>query len=657
LKNYDETSKNAHFSDFTDVILQDITHMKRAEEKLHSALRENERCSERLQGDIENAMNEILKQDSLLKAVNTSASLLMASNSDDFEGVVLESMKIISASVEVDRALIRKNAERDGGMYATLMYEWPRAGAARTSSEFREEIDYDEIFPDWRETLLRGRTMNRLAKDLQGSGPQLAEAMGIQAILTIPIFLNDSFWGYIGFDACRSERLFTDAEMGILNSAGLLIASAVERNEMTRSLIRAREEARASASAKSNFLANMSHEIRTPMNAIIGMTRVAMNSRGDAERTRDCLEKIENASQHLLGLINDVLDMSKIDANKIELERRDYSFRKMLTYVLGINEGRAQEKRIALSAEVDPRLPDAVIGDELRLSQVINNLLSNAVKFTNEDGRVLFSATSAGGPEHPAVEIAVEDNGIGIAPEKLQTLFNPFEQADASISRRYGGTGLGLAISRSIVEQMGGELRVESELGRGSRFSFRIPVEPGDANELSDGTSGEPQSSFDFSGRRILIAEDIEINQVIVSALLEDTGVDIEFAGNGEEAFRMFVSAPERYDMIYMDIQMPEIDGYEAARKIRGSGAPRSREIPIVAMTANAFAEDVERCLRSGMDDHIAKPVDQGVLLEKTARYMNRRRAESEKRGAVGPFSGRARPVVRPVRDLGVHRA
>ena len=217
------------------------------------------------------------------------------------------------------------------------------------------------------------------------------------------------------------------------------------------------------------------------------------------------------------------------------------------------------------------------------------------------------------------MEVAVEDNGIGISGENIKKLFNPFVQADASVSGKYGGTGLGLAISKNIVEQMGGRIGVTSEAGRGSRFFFQIPVEPG---SLPQGAQSGGPSEYDFSGKRLLVAEDIEINRDIVKELLDGTGAEIDFARDGREAVDMFTSSPDRYDMIYMDLRMPELDGYEATAEIRGSGLGRSRDVPIVAMTANAFAEDVEKCVSAGMDDHMAKPVDVKILLEMTAKYL-----------------------------------
>jgi signal transduction histidine kinase/CheY-like chemotaxis protein len=589
----------------------------------------NGRCDERLQKEVEYAMKEVLKQDTLLKAVNIAAALLMSCRSEDFEETMRESMKIVTRSVDADRMFVRKNEERDGLMYTVPVYRWPAGETGcGVDDELMNDVAYDETIPSWWNSLKAGITINRHVSDLPDIEREYMTRFGIKSILMIPVFIDNEFWGFLSIDDCRRKRLFNDTEKGILNSAGLLIVSSILRNDSTENLIKAREEATSSAKSKSRFLANMSHEMRTPLNAVIGMATIAKNSSGDLKRVMDCIDKIDRASHHLLSLINNVLDMSKIDAKKFSLERRRYSMREMLDDIYNINIGKAEDKSVNLVFEIAPGAPDIVMGDRLRLSQVISNLLSNSVKFTPAAGTVRLSVKPVDSDaKSPAIEIAVEDNGIGIDGKALKTLFKPFEQADVSISRKYGGTGLGLAISRNIVKQMGGQLRVTSELGRGSRFYFVIPVELGviPEDEKTDKTDELSAADFDFSGKRILIAEDIEINKVIVSALLEDTGVDVDFAENGREVYEMFTASPDRYDMIYMDMQMPEIDGCEATVKIRESGVRGAGEIPIVAMTANAFAEDVERCLGAGMNDHISKPIDQSVLLKKTAIYTRKK--------------------------------
>jgi len=508
---------------------------------------------------------------------------------------------------------------------------------------------------------------------------------------------------------------------------------------------------------KSVFLANMSHEIRTPMNAIIGMTTIG-KSAADSVRKDYCLSKIADASNHLLGVINDILDMSKIEANKFEIAPVEFDLEKMLKRVVSVITFRIDEKHIKFSVHFDNSLPHTLIGDDQRIAQVITNLLGNAIKFTPEKGSVTLAVRLAGkGNDLCTLQFSVSDTGIGITPEQQEKIFNSFEQAESSTTRKYGGTGLGLAISKSIVEMMGGDIWVQSEPGKGSVFTFTIQLPRGaeqkhtllsdeinlgnvrimtvdddpdiltyfleiaqnfgimcdvaisgeKALQLVDQKGGyhiyfidwkmpgmdgiklaheiksrvteqsivimisavewsavadeakaagvdkflskplfpstiaevineclgvdkrqtERSQAADiagiFAGRCILLVEDVEINREIVQTLLEPTKLEIDCAENGVEAVRMFVKEPYKYDMIFMDIQMPEMDGYEATKRIRALDIPTAKTIPIVAMTANVFREDIDRCLEAGMNSHVGKPINFDEVLGKLLSYWN----------------------------------
>ncbi|MDR1965325.1 MAG: response regulator, partial [Synergistaceae bacterium] len=525
---------------------------------------------------------------------------------------------------------------------------------------------------------------------------------------------------------------------------------------------RAREEAERANVAKSTFLSNMSHEMRTPMNAIIGMTSIG-KAASDIERKNYAFGKIGDASTHLLGVINDILDMSKIEANKFELSPDTFSFEKMLQKVVNVIHFRVEEKQQEFSVHIDRAIPGNLIGDDQRLAQVIANLLSNAVKFTPEGGEIRLDARLAEEEDGVCtIQIEVTDTGIGISPEQQSRLFSSFQQAESSTSRKFGGTGLGLAISKRIVEMMGGRIWIESEPDHGSTFAFTVRAERGDDEQQSllknganwenirvmavddspevleyfeeiaqglgfacdtaaggdeacalierngaydiyfvdwkmpdmDGIElsrriksysgdkcvvimissaawnviedeaksagvnkflpkplfpssiadcindclgtavllaeyGEQRAVNDFSGYRLLLAEDVEINREIVLTLLEPTGLAIDCAENGAEAVQMFEDAPDLYDMIFMDLQMPGMDGFDSTRHIRAMELPRAKEIPIVAMTANVFREDIEKCLQAGMNDHVGKPLDFDEVLDKLQAYLPQRQSVS----------------------------
>ena len=385
----------------------------------------------------------------------------------------------------------------------------------------------------------------------------------------------------------------------------------------TTEITRTKEYLEQASLAKSNFLANMSHEIRTPLNAIIGMTTIATGS-SDIERKNYCLEKINGASTQLLGIISDILDMSKIEEGKFELSCTEFNFSVMLQKVTNLFEFRLGEKRQNIFLNVDPFIPAHIITDEQRLAQVITNLVGNSIKFTPEKGRIGLEAKrldDGADPKSCVLEMRVSDTGIGISEEQQGKLFHSFVQVDSSISRKFGGTGLGLAISKTIVEMMQGSIRVESQVGQGSTFIFTIKVElPLQAEEESvSGTAGVDEINAvkaACAGKRILLAEDVEINREIVITLLEDFRMEIIEAEDGKQAFDKFAAAPETFDLIFMDIHMPGMDGYESTGLIRAFDHPRAKTVPIIAMTANVFKEDIDKCLAAGMNEHIGKPLN-----------------------------------------------
>jgi len=593
--------------------------------------------------------------------------------------------------------------------------------------------------------------------------------IGIMAVIGAPLYVDGRLWGVVCVEQGDKPRKWTENEKGFVAMTASTIAGIIMRDIYTIKLKDALNKANAASKAKSEFLSNMSHEMRTPLNAITGMTSIGKNAK-DLERKDYALEKIADASTHLLGVINDVLDMSKIEANMLELSPVEFNFEKMLQKVVAVINFRVDERRQKLAVHIDKEIPKTLIADDQRLAQVVTNLLSNAVKFTPEQGAITLEAHYKGESKGLCtIEISVQDTGIGINAEQQKRLFTSFQQAESSTTRKYGGTGLGLAISKSIVEMMGGKIWIDSEYEKGSTFAFTIKAKRGteksgllapgvnlsnikilavdddpdilaNFREIMQGfgvncdtaTSGEealqliekngsyhiyfvdwkmpsmngiqltrklktkasknsvvimisaaewgsiadeskkagvdkflpkplfPSSIVDiinectgadskqeedksqaditgsFAGRRILLVEDVEINREVVQALLEPTRLEIDCAENGLEAVRMFTENPDKYELIFMDIQMPEMDGYEATRRIRAVEAERGskdethakktktgKQIPIIAMTANVFKEDIEKCLEAGMSSHIGKPIDFNEVIDRLKNYLS----------------------------------
>jgi len=589
-------------------------------------------------------------------------------------------------------------------------------------------------------------------------------SIGVQAFITAPLYVEGRLWGVLSVEQKSEPRQWTSVEKNFVGMIASTIAGVIMRDIYNTKLRDALHKATQASKAKGEFLSNMSHEMRTPMNAIIGMTTIGKNAK-DIEHKDYALGKIEDASTHLLGVINDVLDMSKIEANKMELSPVEFVFDKMLQKVSTVINFRMDEKKQKYLVHVDKDIPKSMIADDQRLAQVITNLLSNAVKFTPEEGTIALDAKFLGEEKGLCtIQVSVKDSGIGISKEQQRRLFSSFQQAESSTTRKFGGTGLGLAISKSIVEMMGGKIWIESEVGKGAAFIFTVQVKRGtidgkqrllpidvnwdnirvmvidndletlsyfkdiaqgfsissegviSGNEalslieqkggfniyfidcklpdmesiqlareiktrtaedtvivmissedcsaiedeakkagvdkfmskplfastiaeiinecfgIDEDQSKEKQTDINgiFAGHRVMLVEDMEINREVVMALLEPTQLDIDCAENGTEAVRMFKENPDKYALIFMDIQMPEMDGYEATRRIRVIEAEldekkqteRTKGVPIIAMTANVFREDIEKCLDAGMDDHVGKPIDFEEVMEKLRNYL-----------------------------------
>lgn len=378
------------------------------------------------------------------------------------------------------------------------------------------------------------------------------------------------------------------------------------------------------AAAKGDFLAMMSHEIRTPLNVIIGMAQLGMRSNFDDKKKRDTFADINVASTHLLSLLNDILDMSKIDAGKLELSNSPFSIEEDITHLQLLISAKAQEQELELKVETEGIEDIVVNGDKLRLNQVLLNLLSNAMKFTEKHKNVTLSVKVINKTdENVSIRFMVTDEGIGMSQEKLVKIFKPFEQADTSITRSFGGTGLGLSISKSIVELMGGKINVESELGQGSRFWFDVTFEYGVLEKVDDSLSALLEEGS-LSQYRALIVDDALLNRKVLCTFLEKTGIKMEEAASGEEAIEKYIHSPVGYyNIIFMDIHMPNMNGYEATEKIRRSDKMDALTVPIIAVTADAFKETEEKVLVCGMNGFISKPINFAKLSATVKKALN----------------------------------
>lgn len=397
-----------------------------------------------------------------------------------------------------------------------------------------------------------------------------------------------------------------------------------QQAEMNTALQEAAQTAEEASRAKTVFLSHMSHDIRTPINGIMGMTDIAVRNLGDTGRVADCLEKISMSSKHLLSLVNDVLDMSRIESGKVKLEHKPFYVEALLDACYSLVAGQVQERGLTLKKEFSGVEQLVLTGDELHLRQIIINILGNAVKFTPDDGEVVFTARGKDvGGGMSELTLIIQDNGIGMSEEFQQKIFEPFAQAEDSPRTRYKGTGLGMSIVKQFLDLMGGSIELQSALGQGSTFTVRLRL-PNVTAPLRQDHAPDDDTSL-LKGLRVLLVEDNEVNMEIARYILEECGMAVTAAENGLKAVEIFKDRPEgSFDVILMDVMMPVMDGLEATRTIRAGSQSDAKTIPIVAMTANAYAEDRRAVLEAGMNRHLAKPIEREELLHALVELRTR---------------------------------
>ncbi|MCL1804659.1 MAG: ATP-binding protein [Clostridiales bacterium] len=588
-------------------------------------------CYTRDLSEYKEMMSEIQRGSNLLSVVNDSANILLQSESDEFELDLHRCMGMIGKAVSADRVCMWKNHRTDGKLYCDLVYDWPGGTGSLIDSSVAVNVSYDDNTPGWEEILSKGNCINTSASLLSAAEQEQLKAHGVKSLFVAPVFVRGEFWGYVGFDDYQNEKVLSDNEASTLRSGSLLIANALLRNEMTMNLQTAAAElelaltaARNANQAKSDFLARMSHEMRTPLNAIIGLSDLAIGVEDLNEESLANLEKINNAGLTLLGTVNDILDISKIEAGRFDLIPMEYDTPSLINDIVSQNIIRIGEKPIEFALNISGELPARLYGDEIRIKQVLNNLLSNAFKYTKE-GRVDFVISCLKDGGDIWITAAVKDTGIGIRPEDQAGLFGAYSQVDTAANRDIEGTGLGLQITRRLAEMMDGHVTMESEYGRGSTFmvSFRqgyvsdAVIGPDTARTLMDFryTDYKRRSNLRFTRislpyAKVLVVDDVATNLDVAKGLMKPYRMQIDCVTSGQDAIDAIRREDPRYNAVFMDHMMPGMDGIEATQRIREIGTDYARSIPVIALTANAIVGNEEMFLEKGFQAFIPKPVE-----------------------------------------------
>jgi signal transduction histidine kinase/DNA-binding response OmpR family regulator len=570
----------------------------------------------------------------MLRAANSSANMIIGGYYDDYEVVLQQSIGILCESLGTDRSYIWRNHKVDGRLGCYMRSGWGRDTQIYEDLPDAKYLFYDEFLPNWKDMAQDTNVILSDKEDLPNSliksdFPGLSK---VKSIMAIPLFIHGDFWGFITFDTCEKKRTFTESEAEIMKVGALTIAASITRWEMNIELMKTQKDAMASAKAKSEFLSRMSHEIRTPMNAIIGMTTIAKNSDDDS-RIKYCLHKIDASSRQLLSLINDILDMSKIDANKFEIVESEFDFEKMIQDVFNVIQVKLDEKYQRFHVDIEHPFEEYIIGDELRLSQVMINLLNNAVKFTPEKGDIRLKIREEDQEDGKTqLFVSITDTGIGINKEHQEKLFQDFEQIDGGITRSYGGSGLGLAICKKIIDLMGGEIWVESDSGKGTSFSFKV--------DIKKGREVKPVIPRKMLKEKInvLIIDDSEDVLDYFKNIFRSFSMNCDVALNGNTALHMVKERHKKgedYNILFIDWNMPDMNGGTVAKRIK----ELTDNNAIVVMISSSDWSDIHVEAKAlGLTNFLPKPVLPSViyntvvdLTNSTPMYEEKNQQENEK--------------------------
>ena len=586
-------------------------------------------------------MDSLETRDEMLATVNQMAALLMESRTDTFTEDIQSAMGMLAQRIGVDKVQLWQNDPQEEQIYCTRVYEWNEGKSNYSADADQNTI---EMLPLWVATLSSGACINGIVRTLSEDEQKLLSAQGIKSILAVPLFIQNNFWGFIAFCDSNNEREFSASDEKLLYSGGLTAANAIMRNNLLIDLINAREEAIANSEAKSHFLANMSHEMRTPLNAIIGLSELSLGSNELQHEDFQNLSNIYNSGVTLFGLINDILDLSKIDSGKFEIIPDVYDTPSLINDTVTLNSVHAGSKPIEFVLNIDETLPLKLQGDDLRVKQLFNNLLSNAFKYTKE-GTVEWTISweqDAGGVW---LISSVRDTGVGIREDDLKRLFSDYNQVDTKSNRQIKGTGLGLSISKRLAEMMGGWIAVESEYGKGSTFSVRIRQESVTSDAIGHDVV-EKLKKFQYSEHRrdrsaklirvyipyarVLVVDDVVTNLDVAKGLLKPYGMQVDCVTTGQEAIELIQNGTDKYDAIFMDHMMPGMDGIEATARIREINTEYAKTVPIIALTANAIVGNEEMFLQNGFQAFLSKPIDI-MALDAAVNHWVRDKAQEKK--------------------------